>query len=149
MLKLKNYRMLTFPLGMIIISLSLFGFPNIVYFQASLKTILIPYSLTCRLFFSLILLGLAIVRKKSKSDWKINSHIKDRIHVTVNASKKITTFKVLRSRWPDGGTGTEPPTLYTIIYKVNDHIPIFAVLSIFCLFHFHFNNFSIMSESGL
>lgn len=88
--------MLTFPLGMIIISLSLFGFPNIVYFQASLKTILIPYSLTCRLFFSLILLGLAIVRKKSKSDWKINSHIKDRIHVTVNASKKITTFEVLK-----------------------------------------------------
>lgn len=66
-LKLKNYRSLTFPLGMIIISLSIVGYPNIVYSQSTIKSILIPYSLTCGLFLPLILLTVAIVRKKSKS----------------------------------------------------------------------------------
>ncbi|WP_257346991.1 GerAB/ArcD/ProY family transporter [Pseudalkalibacillus decolorationis] len=62
--KLKDYRFLTFPLGIIIIVLSIVDFPNIVYFKQFIKTIWTPYSLTYGLFLPLVLLGVAMLRKK-------------------------------------------------------------------------------------
>ncbi|MEW9669860.1 endospore germination permease [Ammoniphilus sp. 3BR4] len=62
--KLKDYRFLIFPLGMIIIVLSITNYPNIVYFQSFIAKIWTPYSLTFGLFFPILLAGVAAFRKK-------------------------------------------------------------------------------------
>ncbi|CAM4320397.1 spore germination protein [Paenibacillus alkaliterrae] len=62
-LKLRDYRVVTFPLGMILVVLSLVASPNIVYFLTFVKEIWTPYSLTYGLLLPLILLGVAAIRK--------------------------------------------------------------------------------------
>lgn len=69
-LKLRDYRILTFPLGMILVVLSLVASPHIVYFHTFIKEIWTPYSLTYGLFFPLILLGVTVIRKKYGNDTK-------------------------------------------------------------------------------
>ncbi|WCK54544.1 endospore germination permease [Aneurinibacillus sp. Ricciae_BoGa-3] len=63
-LKLRDYRFLTFPLGMLLLVLSIVGSPNIIYFQRFIAEIWTPYSMTYGLFLPLLLLGVAMFRKK-------------------------------------------------------------------------------------
>lgn len=63
-LKLKQYRALIFPLGMILLVFSIFSVPNLSYFKSFLAHIWTPYSLTYGLFLPLLLLGVAVLRKK-------------------------------------------------------------------------------------
>jgi spore germination protein KB len=62
-LKLKEYRMLVFPLGMILFVLSLIVSPNIVYISTLVLNIWTSYASTFGLFIPLLLLGIAAVRK--------------------------------------------------------------------------------------
>jgi spore germination protein KB len=63
--KLKDYRMLVFPLGMILNVLSLVVSPNIVYnITSTFRVWGIPYGFTYGLFLPLLLLGVAAFRKK-------------------------------------------------------------------------------------
>lgn len=66
-LKLKGYRFLTLPLVTILVVLSLIISPNVIYLKTFNKEILFFYSLTYGLFFPLLLLGVAIIRKEGKS----------------------------------------------------------------------------------
>ncbi|MDQ0883545.1 endospore germination permease [Peribacillus sp. V2I11] len=66
-LKLKAYRFLTLPLGMILVVFTLVLNPNLIYIKTFNKDILIYYSLTYGLFFPLLLLGVAVIRKKRES----------------------------------------------------------------------------------
>ncbi len=52
-LKLKEYRFLTLPLGMILVVFTLVLSPNLIYLKTFNKEILIHYSLTYGLFFPL------------------------------------------------------------------------------------------------
>lgn len=63
-LNLKEYRSLTYPLGMITVVLSLVITPNIVYYQVITAKIWTPYALTFGFFFPLLLLVVGILRKK-------------------------------------------------------------------------------------
>lgn len=62
-LKLKEYRMLVFPLGLILIVLSLVVSPNIVYIATIVLDVWPSYVSTFGLFLPLLLLGIAAVRK--------------------------------------------------------------------------------------
>jgi len=65
--KMQDFRFMVFPLGMILVPLSLIISPNIVYFNTLLRDIWTPYSLTYGLFLPLLLLVVAAIRKqKSK-----------------------------------------------------------------------------------
>jgi spore germination protein KB len=64
-LKLKEYRPLLLPLGMILLVLSLVASPNITYFHTFIAKIWTPYSLTYGLFLPLLLLGVGVFRKKT------------------------------------------------------------------------------------
>ncbi|MCF6094968.1 spore germination protein [Microaerobacter geothermalis] len=55
-LKLKVYRPLILPSGMILVMLSLVASPNIIYFQTFVSKIWTPYSLTYGLFLPILLL---------------------------------------------------------------------------------------------
>lgn len=61
-LKLKDYRPLLLPLGMLVIVFSLVASPNITYFQTFIATIWTPYSLTFGLFLPLLLLVVGKLR---------------------------------------------------------------------------------------
>jgi spore germination protein KB len=63
-LNLKEYRSLTYPLGMITVVLSLVISPNIVYYEFFTAKIWTPYALTFGFFFPLLLLVVGILRKK-------------------------------------------------------------------------------------
>ncbi|MBO1515443.1 GerAB/ArcD/ProY family transporter [Metabacillus bambusae] len=63
-LKLKDYRVLVFPLGMIIYVLSLIVSPNIVYISTHVLDVWPLYFSIFGLFIPLLLLGIAAVRKK-------------------------------------------------------------------------------------
>ncbi|MCF6411601.1 GerAB/ArcD/ProY family transporter [Pseudalkalibacillus salsuginis] len=65
--KLKDYRPLTLPLGMILIVYSLIVSPNIVYNITFTPKVMIPYGLIVGLFLPLLLLGVASFRKKRQS----------------------------------------------------------------------------------
>ncbi len=65
-LNLKEYRMLVFPLGMILIVLSIVISPNIVYLVSIIINIWTTYALTFGLFLPLLLLGIAAVRRYVK-----------------------------------------------------------------------------------
>ncbi|WP_408009906.1 endospore germination permease [Pseudalkalibacillus sp. A8] len=62
-LKLKEYRILVFPLGMILIVLSLVVSPNIVYIATDVINVWPSYASAFGLFIPLLLLGIAGVRK--------------------------------------------------------------------------------------
>lgn len=63
-LKLKEYKPLLLPLAMILMVFSIFTVPNITYMRTFVAKIWTPYSLTYGLFLPLLLLGVAIFRKK-------------------------------------------------------------------------------------
>ncbi|PLR80694.1 spore gernimation protein [Bacillus canaveralius] len=63
-LNLKEYRPLTLPLGMILVVLSIIISPNMVYFQTLLAKTWFPFTLTYGFFLPLLLLVVAIFRKK-------------------------------------------------------------------------------------
>lgn len=63
-LKLKDYRPLTFPIGMMIVVLSLVVYPNVAYQQKWDTLTWIPYILTIGFFYPVLLLGVTIFRKK-------------------------------------------------------------------------------------
>lgn len=65
-LNLKNYRPLTLPLGMILVVLSIFIYPNVTQYQKTTEVWTL-HLLTIGLFLPLLLLGMAIVRKKRKN----------------------------------------------------------------------------------
>lgn len=63
-LQLKDYRILTYPLGIITFTLSIIGDPNITYFQRFMNQAWTPYSLTYGFFLPILLLTVALIRKK-------------------------------------------------------------------------------------
>ncbi|UOF88821.1 spore germination protein [Fodinisporobacter ferrooxydans] len=63
-LKLKDYRCLTFPLGMIAMAFSIVGSPNIIYFNTFVAKIWTPYSLTFGLVLPLVLLAVNTWNRK-------------------------------------------------------------------------------------
>ncbi|MGP7818886.1 GerAB/ArcD/ProY family transporter [Niallia sp. 01092] len=62
-LELKDYRVLVFPFGIILIVFTLLSFQNIVYFYFFSSRIWTSYALTYGLVLPLLLLGVAAVRK--------------------------------------------------------------------------------------
>jgi spore germination protein KB len=65
-LKLKDYRSITLPLGMILVAYSLIVYPDIVYMQKWDSTIFIPYILTIGFFIPLLLVVVGFLRKKGR-----------------------------------------------------------------------------------
>ena len=63
-LRLKSYRILTYPLAFLIITFSTFMHPNTVHLHNFLEKTLTSYSLTICLFFPLLLLVIGKIRKK-------------------------------------------------------------------------------------
>jgi spore germination protein KB len=68
LLGLKNYQILLFPLAFLIITLSIYSYPNIVYFQNFVAKTFTPWSLTICFFLPLLLLVVGKIRKRSASD---------------------------------------------------------------------------------
>jgi spore germination protein KB len=66
-LKLKDYRAVTLPFGMILVVLSLIVYPDVVYMQKWDSTIFIPYILTIAFFLPLLLLIIGLLQKKIRS----------------------------------------------------------------------------------
>lgn len=64
-LGVKDYRILTFPLGIILLVLSLFVFPNDTYANEFASTSWIPYSFTICIILPLLLILIAKVKKKA------------------------------------------------------------------------------------
>lgn len=62
--KLKEYRSVTLPFGMILVIFSLVVYPDVVYMQKWDSTIFLPYIFTMGLFVPLILLGVASLKKR-------------------------------------------------------------------------------------
>lgn len=69
-LKLKDHRPLTFPIGMMIVILSIFVYPNVAYQQKWDTVTWIPYILTIGLFYPIFLLGVAMFRKNPQARCK-------------------------------------------------------------------------------
>jgi len=63
-LNLKDYRPLTYPLGIIVLALSVIIFPNIIYLENFDATTAVSFSLVIGLFFPLILVIIYAFRKK-------------------------------------------------------------------------------------
>jgi spore germination protein KB len=63
-LNLKDYRPLTFPLGVLIVILSLIIYPNVAYQQNWDAKTSEPFSITVGLFLPLLMLVVAVVRKR-------------------------------------------------------------------------------------
>lgn len=64
--RLKKYEMLTFPLGMIVLVLSIILFPNIIYFNMFILKAWTPFVLIYGLFLPVILLVVDTVKKRFK-----------------------------------------------------------------------------------
>jgi spore germination protein KB len=62
-LKMKDYRFITLPLGMIMVVSSLIVYPDIVYMQKWDSTIFIPYILTIGIFIPLVIVVAGLVKK--------------------------------------------------------------------------------------
>ncbi|WP_257348511.1 GerAB/ArcD/ProY family transporter [Pseudalkalibacillus decolorationis] len=73
-LKLKNYRFLTFPFGMIMVTATIVMHPNVVYIQTFDAKTWPVYGLTYGLLLPLLLLGLAVLRKKGSRKRKLQSN---------------------------------------------------------------------------
>ncbi|GGM24365.1 germination protein [Paraliobacillus quinghaiensis] len=67
MLRLKDYRSLVYPLGMILVILAIIISPNVTYFHYIMEKTWTPYSLTYGLFLPLLLLVVSRVRKSTGS----------------------------------------------------------------------------------
>jgi spore germination protein KB len=66
-LKLKDYKFLTFPLGIIVVTNSLILSPNIVYLNTYVEKTFTPFASTFGLFIPLILLVVATFQKRLSS----------------------------------------------------------------------------------
>lgn len=64
--RLKKYEMLTFPLGMIVLVLSIILFPNIIYFNMFILKAWTPFVLIYGVFLPVILLVVDTVKKRFK-----------------------------------------------------------------------------------
>ncbi|WP_248928070.1 GerAB/ArcD/ProY family transporter [Paenibacillus hamazuiensis] len=62
--KLREYRMLLLPLGMIMLVSSIYMMPDIMYFKRFLIEVWTPYSLTYGLILPLLMLAVAKIRKR-------------------------------------------------------------------------------------
>ncbi len=69
-LKLKDYRTLTFPIGMMVVILSIFVYPNVAYQQKWDTLTWIPYIVTVGFFYPVLLLGVAMFRKNHRARCK-------------------------------------------------------------------------------
>lgn len=67
LLKIKNYRPLTLPFGIIMIPATLVFHPDVVHLQTFDTKTWPPYGLTYGLFLPLLLLGVAFIRKKQSN----------------------------------------------------------------------------------
>ncbi|MEC2078544.1 endospore germination permease [Metabacillus fastidiosus] len=67
-LNLREYRMLTYPLGIILIILSIIISPDIVYELIEIPKTMRLYTLTFGLFFPLLLITVSFIRKKLKKN---------------------------------------------------------------------------------
>lgn len=65
--KLRSYKPLTLPMGLILIVLSLIVYPNIVYFRNFASKIWTPYALTFGLALPLLLFIVSSIRNKAKA----------------------------------------------------------------------------------
>lgn len=63
-LKLRDFRFLNLPLGIMLVLFSVVVYPNIGYMQKWDSSIYIPYILTIGLFIPLLLFGMALLREK-------------------------------------------------------------------------------------
>ena len=63
-LELKNYQILTFPLGAIALLLSICLWPNIIYFRTYSKEVWTPICIIFGLFFPLLLLAVDMIKAK-------------------------------------------------------------------------------------
>jgi len=62
--RLRSYRILTLPMGVLLIVLSLIVYPNIVYFREFASQIWTPFAMTFGLVLPVLLLAVASIRKK-------------------------------------------------------------------------------------
>lgn len=62
--KLNGYRLLILPFGMVLMAMTQIISPNIVYFNNIINEVWTPFSMTFGLFFPLLLLVVAIIRKQ-------------------------------------------------------------------------------------
>lgn len=69
---LKDYKILLFPLALLIITFSIFMHPDIVHLSNYIADTLTPYSLTICFFLPLLLLVIGKMRKKRKDFKRIN-----------------------------------------------------------------------------
>lgn len=67
-LNLNQYHMLTFPLGIIVISLSILLFPNIIYFNVFISDVWAPFALIYGLLIPLILLVIDTIKMGAKKN---------------------------------------------------------------------------------
>lgn len=70
-LKLKDYRPLTFPLGMMTIVYAIVSVPNIAFINEYEAKVTTLHHLTFGLFLPLLLLAIALLRKNNKDLSKI------------------------------------------------------------------------------
>lgn len=66
-LNVKDFKFLTFPMGLILVVFSIIAYPNIIYANTFFNLIWTPYSLTTGLLLPLTLLIVGDLRKKKKS----------------------------------------------------------------------------------
>lgn len=64
---LRDYKILVYPLGILMITFSIFSFPDIVYLHQFITKVLTPYSLTICFILPLLLLGIGKMRKRDSS----------------------------------------------------------------------------------
>ncbi len=73
-LELKNYNLLTLPLGIIVLVISISFFPNIIYYHAFISEAWTPIALIFGLIFPLLLLGVDMIKSKltKRTDKKVD-----------------------------------------------------------------------------
>lgn len=64
LLKLSDYRPITWPLGTLVLYLSIISYPNVAYFVTVIGKTWFPYSLTIGLFIPLLLLAAGWIKEK-------------------------------------------------------------------------------------
>jgi len=72
-LNLKNHRILTFPLAIILVVFATMVYPDLAYFDNVIPTVMITYTLVCGLFFPLLLLAVDTIRNKITQGKKSDS----------------------------------------------------------------------------
>ncbi|MEW9672527.1 endospore germination permease [Ammoniphilus sp. 3BR4] len=69
---IQDYRLLTLPLGMIMLVISIIAYPNTAYFFSFFPKIWLPYALTFSVLIPLLLFLIAIFRRRRAQSLKIN-----------------------------------------------------------------------------